>query len=433
MATTTKPAGYQFLPPLTPDEYEGLVSDIAIHGVQVPVELDEEGDVLDGHHRLRACAELGIRDYPSIIRYGLSEEEKVEHIVALNSARRHLTRQQRRELAVELGARGWSTRRIASALGVTQPTVRADLEHPGERNLSPDKVTGADGKSYPARRPAVIATSQAERRGALDALKDLPAEQVPGRMTTAKRIEKLARRERAAQRAFTRLGDVSLGESTLWLGDFRERGREIADESVSLIITDPPYDRESLPLYSGVAELAARVLKPNGVLVCYAGQLFLPEIIEMLGAHLDYWWTIALVLDGDHTQVHQRKVQVCWKALLIYVPRGGEAPEWISDLYRSETFWRPDHPWQQSRGVADYLVGRFTQPGDLIVDPMVCTGTVGVATMLAGSRRFLGIDINEKNLSIARENIAAAVDGGEAADSAGPAAARDSHRSRKAL
>ena len=44
---------YQFLPDLTSDEYEALKADIRERGVMVPVELDEAGHILDGHHRVQ--------------------------------------------------------------------------------------------------------------------------------------------------------------------------------------------------------------------------------------------------------------------------------------------------------------------------------------------------------------------------------------------
>ena len=51
---------FQVVPPLTEEEFAALKDDIAQRGVLVPVEYDGDGNVLDGHHRLRACAELGV-------------------------------------------------------------------------------------------------------------------------------------------------------------------------------------------------------------------------------------------------------------------------------------------------------------------------------------------------------------------------------------
>ena len=90
---------YQVMPPLTADDFDALRADIAARGVMVPVEYDDAGNVLDGHHRIRACQELGITDWPRMIRQGLTEPQKRAHARALNLARRHLTQEQRRDLA----------------------------------------------------------------------------------------------------------------------------------------------------------------------------------------------------------------------------------------------------------------------------------------------------------------------------------------------
>lgn len=83
-------SGYQLLPELSAEDYARLRADIAQRGVLVPVEVDENGTVLDGHHRQRIAAELGI-DCPTVVRAGMAEHEKRLHAVALNLARRHLT------------------------------------------------------------------------------------------------------------------------------------------------------------------------------------------------------------------------------------------------------------------------------------------------------------------------------------------------------
>jgi N6-adenosine-specific RNA methylase IME4 len=128
---------FQVMPPLSADEYEALKADIAARGVMVPVEYDEFGAVLDGHHRLQICEELGISQWPRLIRHGLSDHEKRRHARRLNLDRRHLDTAARRKL-IEDDLRDEpeaSNRKIASGLGVDHKTVgktRADLESTGE-------------------------------------------------------------------------------------------------------------------------------------------------------------------------------------------------------------------------------------------------------------------------------------------------------------
>lgn len=168
---------YQVLPGLSQEEYEALKADIALRGVQVPVEYDEDGNILDGYHRVRACQELSITDWPKVVRRGLTEEQKIEHALALNLHRRHLTREQRREVVAKLRAQGWSLRRIASVLGVTDPTILNDLRALGAKNLAPATVTGADGKQYPATKsmPVVEPTQASEAEAPAQATQPVPA------------------------------------------------------------------------------------------------------------------------------------------------------------------------------------------------------------------------------------------------------------------
>lgn len=144
---------YQVMPPLSADEYSELKNDIAERGVMVPIEYDEYGNVLDGHHRLQICAELGITDFPTVIREGMTEAEKRTHARKLNMARRQLSRDQRRDLILDeaLEHPEKSDRQIAKELSVsptTVGTVRAQAASEGQVSKL-DTSTGADGKQYP--------------------------------------------------------------------------------------------------------------------------------------------------------------------------------------------------------------------------------------------------------------------------------------------
>jgi ParB-like chromosome segregation protein Spo0J len=113
---------YQFLPSLNLDEYEALRESIRKYGVIQPVIVDESGVVIDGYHRAKVCKELGI-DYPTRVIEGLSEEEKENLSVSLNIKRRHLTKDQKKELALALREQGWTQERIAEVMEVGQQTI----------------------------------------------------------------------------------------------------------------------------------------------------------------------------------------------------------------------------------------------------------------------------------------------------------------------
>jgi hypothetical protein len=144
---------YQVMPPLSDAEFQELKADIAARGVMVPLEYDEDGNTLDGHHRERACKELGIAEWPRIVRYGLDEAGKRLHARQLNLARRHLDQGAKRRL-IEDQLRETperSNRTIATSLGVDDTTVgdaRRRLEATaGIPQL--ERTVGADGKYRP--------------------------------------------------------------------------------------------------------------------------------------------------------------------------------------------------------------------------------------------------------------------------------------------
>ncbi|HCJ70845.1 MAG TPA: S-adenosylmethionine-binding protein [Agrobacterium sp.] len=141
---------YQLLPPLSDDDFRALYDDIAAHGVKVPVEYDEAGEILDGHHRVAICKMIGITDWPRFIRKQLTEEGKRSFARSLNFARRHLSGAQRQAVIQEhlKDAPQASNRSIARELGVDHKTVagaRTHLEATGEIPQL-EKTVGADGK-----------------------------------------------------------------------------------------------------------------------------------------------------------------------------------------------------------------------------------------------------------------------------------------------
>jgi DNA modification methylase len=70
------------------------------------------------------------------------------------------------------------------------------------------------------------------------------------------------------------------------------------------------------------------------------------------------------------------------------------------------------HHWQQSLDGFTEIVQRFTEPGDLVVDPFLGSGTTALACLQLG-RRFVGCDIDAGAVAIARRRVQDALKGGE--------------------
>lgn len=123
--------GLQVMPDLSDEEYRALKEDIRENGVKVPVVVDEDDQIIDGHHRVRACEELGIEDYPVRAVYGKSDAEKQRMAWRLNMQRRHFGNGEKRDRVKDYLLTSWDgepEREVADLLGVSQMTVNRAKE-----------------------------------------------------------------------------------------------------------------------------------------------------------------------------------------------------------------------------------------------------------------------------------------------------------------
>lgn len=140
------------LPPLDAAIEDAMRASITRWGVLVPVVRDQDGQVIDGHVRVRLAAEAGV-PYPERHVTVADSAEARDLRLSLNADRRQLTVDQRRALVGDLREQGHSTRAIAGALGTSKSTVQRDvagLSHLGQL-AEPDTVRGLDGRERPAR------------------------------------------------------------------------------------------------------------------------------------------------------------------------------------------------------------------------------------------------------------------------------------------
>jgi site-specific DNA-methyltransferase (adenine-specific) len=58
----------------------------------------------------------------------------------------------------------------------------------------------------------------------------------------------------------------------------------------------------------------------------------------------------------------------------------------------------------QSPNEAEDIISKLTLPNDVVLDPMMGSGTTGIAALQL-KRKFIGIEINSKNFEVAKANI----------------------------
>jgi ParB-like chromosome segregation protein Spo0J len=117
---TVHPLAARF-PLLPDDELADLAADIQAHGLQVPIALDGQRQLIDGRNRLKACERAQVEP-----RYATwAGGDAAAHILALNVHRRHLTKGAK-AMAVILGGLFPGNKRqddLAAAAEVSQSHV----------------------------------------------------------------------------------------------------------------------------------------------------------------------------------------------------------------------------------------------------------------------------------------------------------------------
>src|SRR5262252_5650622 len=459
-------AQWQLFDALEPDAYAALKASIREHGVLVPVEVDEHGVILDGHHRVRAWSELraegvAVPDYPRMVRVGLDDAAKRRHVIMLNLYRRHLAAEQRARFIAELRADGLTLQAIAAAAGVDKETVRRDLRT-SESTFATAKVertVGKDGKARPTRyKPRAVPTTAIaldgrQQRKAQDAASAGAFDGLPlGAMVgvdhpTVHAGARRTRGKRAAERAQAAVAPVAVSARLAVADALR---LPLTDDAVDLIVTSPPYGLDKA--YSS-GDLAAdvwpafmadwlaealRVTKPGGRLALNIPlDTFRPgcrpTYAEAIRAAVDAGWSYRSTIvwadnergkstargsvdspSSPYIYASAEMIGLFSKGAWAVEPRGAADIGHDDWLAWTDGVWRTRgevSPWEQHPApfpveIARRLVLLLSYPGDVVLDPFVGSGTTAVAALRLG-REPVGFDISQAYIASSARRIAA--------------------------
>ena len=188
------------------------------------------------------------------------------------------------------------------------------------------------------------------------------------------------------------------------VGDFRKPGDKIPDGSLSLIFTDPPYDRKSAVLFDGLGEFAERKLADGGSLICYIGQINLPSAMVDLQKSLRYWWTICCLHSGGKTLMREYGIRPAWKPALWFVKGTRDDKQDIVTDIMSGGQEKADHEWQQAESEAAYWIEHLTPKDGIVCDPFLGSGTTALAANSL-KRKWIGFEIDPVTAQAASARI----------------------------
>ncbi len=101
MSLHINPEYNKLLPQMSEEEFDQLKTSIQTEGQHYPIIVNEDLEVLDGHHRFRACTELGLEPDFEVRKFDDKLIEK-KFVIEANLRRRHLNNFQLVELALPL-------------------------------------------------------------------------------------------------------------------------------------------------------------------------------------------------------------------------------------------------------------------------------------------------------------------------------------------
>lgn len=188
---------------------------------------------------------------------------------------------------------------------------------------------------------------------------------------------------------------------TIYHGDCAEVMAEMPDASVDLILTDPPYPREFEYLYVVLADSAARLLKPGKSLLTLLGHYQLPTVIDAFDGKLRYNW-LCIQRNTTWPRMFGARAIAHFKPLLWYtqgpIEQGAPVNDEVTYVTKGIRTVKAMHQWGQPPLYQPIM--RLTEPGDLILDPFMGSGTnLYVAKDLG--RKAIGIEIEERYCEIA--------------------------------
>jgi len=440
--------------PIDPDTVATLKRSISEVGLLNPIVVTQDQVLVTGNHRLAAVCELGWTAIPAKV---VPNDPLLNELVSIeeNLSRKELTMleqgehlQRREEILHALGKRARAgenqytvtsgeciyyaggktggggadfapphstvekvtTKVIAQGMGVSERTVQQRMQM--VRSL-PDEVRDILRKT-----PVADNATELIRLGRV-AGRDVQiavAEKIAnGKEKTVKEAVSVLNREKTRDEYIKVAAEIKALPDTVRLirADFFEYEEKIPDNSIDLVVTDPPYVAEFSESIAPFMRIVNRVLKPGGALVMVIGHARLPEVfegfrecgVEFGDDALEFYHICALAMSGRTAAMHHVGAQNGFKPVIIGVKNPQHKPYCMyNDLLTGSGREKDAHDWQQSAEELRPLIDAFSLPGETILDPFMGTGTYGLAAKRR-ARKFIGIDIDGENVKIAKARI----------------------------
>jgi hypothetical protein len=166
---------------------------------------------------------------------------------------------------------------------------------------------------------------------------------------------------------------------------------DIEDNTVALILTDPPYGLGAELLYEWLGPFSARVLIPGGSLICFGGNLVEARDQRIFDAHLTRQPQCIMPLSPSQRLFGPNAI-ACHRPIHWYTKGRRRGASMMPTVFISAGPDKIAHAWAQGDGGVWVPIYHLSELGELILDPFCGTGTWGRIAADMG-RRWIGADI----------------------------------------
>lgn len=220
---------------------------------------------------------------------------------------------------------------------------------------------------------------------------------------------------------------------------------QLPSASVNMILADLPYGTTK-NRWDSVIDLPSlwaeymRVIKPNGAIVLTAAQPFTSTLVCSNLRLFRYEWIWSKTIGSNQLNAKRQPLRTHESVLVFYKSpptynaqmskgdpykarrvaaslnggsysdqrdhevenAGTRVPK--SVLHISNPRIRGGHPTQKPLELFEYLIRTYTEPGEVVLDNVIGSGTTAVAALRAG-RHFIGMESSAEYLIMARDRV----------------------------
>ena len=215
---------------------------------------------------------------------------------------------------------------------------------------------------------------------------------------------------------------IHIEPNTLVHGDMLEVMNGIPDKSIDMILTDPPYGMDfrsgrriiqydkiendkSLEWLPSFVKQINRVTKDNSAHYMFVSHHHIGTFME----ELSKYFTIKNVLVWKKNNHSMGDLQASYAPITEFIIHFQKGRKFINgnrdnNVLEFNITNNELHPTQKPVDMLEYLIEKFSDEGDVVLDAFMGSGSTCVASKNT-NRKYIGIELDEEYYNTARERL----------------------------